>query len=81
LFLARETGFITPSQTFDIAIIFERSSKKQPYFCLYNAVWVHLNVSIGGITPDRQKLLHSNQWTTAFVFTSRDGVYNPISNV
>ncbi len=24
----RETGFIAPSQTFDIAIIFERSQKK-----------------------------------------------------
>jgi hypothetical protein len=34
---SRETGFITPSQTFDIAIIFERSPKQQAYFWLYSA--------------------------------------------
>ena len=50
---SRETGFITPSQTFDIAIIFERSQKKHAYFWLYNAIWVHLNVSIGVANPDR----------------------------
>ena len=49
----RQTRFISPSQTFAIAIIFERSPKKHPYFCLYNAVWVHLNVSIGVANPDR----------------------------
>ena len=32
--LARR-GFTTPSQTFDIAIIFERSPKKHPCFWLY----------------------------------------------
>ena len=52
-FSSSETGFINPSQTFDIAIIFERSSKKHAYFWLYNAVWMHLNVSGGGITPAR----------------------------
>ncbi len=46
-------GFITPSQTFDIVIIFERSQKKHAYFWLYNAIWVHLNVSIGVANPDR----------------------------
>jgi|GEM_PF-2698792 len=51
VFTTRETGFITPSQPFDIVIIVERSPKKQTYFWLYNAVWVHLNVSIGGCKP------------------------------
>ena len=50
-FSHRETGFITPSQTFDIAIIFERSQKKHAYFGLYNAIWVHLNVSVGVYNP------------------------------
>jgi hypothetical protein len=54
-FPLRETGFITPSQTFDIAIIFERSPKKPAYFWLCNTVWVHLNVSIGVANPDRQQ--------------------------
>ncbi len=37
---SRETGFTTPSQTFDIAIIFERSPKKHACFWLYSAVWL-----------------------------------------
>jgi hypothetical protein len=36
--ICRETGFTTPYQTFDIAIIFERSPKKHPCFWLYSAV-------------------------------------------
>ena len=68
----RETGFTTPSQTFDIVIIFERSPKKQAYFWLYSAVWVHLNVSIEVANLDQHcTFVYNNEWQAKQGWLSR----------